>query len=239
MKREEWRDVKGYEGHYQVSSFGRVKSLKRTVPFRNGHRNIEESILKGSANSDGYLNFGLYLDGRKKTAKCARLVAVAFLNHTPCGHKLVIDHIDGDKLNNRVDNLEIVTNRENSSTCYRSDRDELSSKYVGVYWSERLQKWIAEIQVNREKNHLGCFSIELDAHNAYQEALLNLDNPEYFELIKPKYSSKYKNIFFDNETKKWVAKWNINGKQKHIGYYITEEDAYIEQQSYIKENNLS
>ena len=93
---EEWRDVKGYEGFYQVSSFGRVKSLARK--YRRTER-----ILKGCANSTGYIQVCL-----SKTLYCIhRLVADAFLPN-PKNYKEV-NHLDWDTSNNTLDNLEWIS----------------------------------------------------------------------------------------------------------------------------------
>lgn len=97
---EVWKDIKGYEGKYQVSSLGNVKSL-------NYHREGREKELTQCVDTDGYMVVLLYKDGRKKTCKVHRLVAEAFLsndNGLPS-----INHKDENKRNNSVDNLEFCT----------------------------------------------------------------------------------------------------------------------------------
>ena len=149
---EIWETIKGFE-KYKVSTFGRVKSLKFG----------KEKILKESINAHGYLSVGL----NGKTKKIHQLVAIAFLGHIPCGHKLVVNHIDINKLNNHVSNLEIVTARENCSLKHLKS----ASQYVGVYWKKDSSKWKAQIQINGKRKHLGHFTNELEASNAYQNAL--------------------------------------------------------------------
>lgn len=109
---EIWRDIKGYEGLYQVSNLGNVKSLKRVVPHKvNGSRTIPEKILKLSSDGSGYLYVSLSKDGKKKNPKVHRLVAESFIpnpNNLP-----QVNHIDEDKSNNRVDNLEWITSLDN------------------------------------------------------------------------------------------------------------------------------
>ena len=114
---EIWRDVKGYEGLYQVSNLGRVKSLDREVDIYNkNNKKIHKRIIKGKAlkyggNTLGYINVALYKDGVLKRIYVHRLVAEAFIsnpNNYPC-----INHIDENKENNNVDNLEWCTVKYN------------------------------------------------------------------------------------------------------------------------------
>ena len=91
---EEWRDIEGYEGFYQISNLGRAKSLKFG----------KERILKPRKERNGYLCVGLYEDGKVKNHKIHRLVANAFLPNI--SNLSEVNHIDEDKTNNKVDNLE-------------------------------------------------------------------------------------------------------------------------------------
>lgn len=156
---EEFRDVKGYEGRYQVSNLGNVRSFVRS---KEGH------LIRASPMKNGYYRVTMH----KKTKKIHQLVAEAFLNHIPCGMKYVVDHIDNDKSNNNVSNLQIITNRENvvKDSCRgRSD-------FVGVTWSSPHQKWRARIHTEGVRVHLGLFSSETDASDAYKEALTKINN---------------------------------------------------------------
>lgn len=97
---EEWRDIKGFEG-YQISSFGRIKSLEK-IDYLGHHR--KEKILKPSKTKDGYLKVALCKDGEKKSYYIHRLVGNAFLQN-PYNLPL-INHINEIKTDNRVENLE-------------------------------------------------------------------------------------------------------------------------------------
>ena len=110
---EVWKSVVGYEGFYEVSNMGRVKSLARFVGGKGGSlRPIPECIKKTSVNRCGYEKIQ-FSDGvgRKYHTVVHRVVAGAFLENPH--NKAQINHIDGDKLNNSVDNLEWATSFEN------------------------------------------------------------------------------------------------------------------------------
>jgi hypothetical protein len=157
---EIYKDVIGYEGIYQVSNFGNVKSF----------RFDKEKVLKLSLDSLGYFVVGVRLNNIPKIRRVHQLVAESFLNHKRCGLKLVVNHIDFNKSNNRVENLEIITQRENTNKRHIKS----ASKYTGVYWSKKPKKWKALITINNKQKHLGYYTDELKASEAYQEALLNL-----------------------------------------------------------------
>ena len=157
---EEWRDIKGYEGYYQVSNLGRVKSF-----YRNTETIKKLSDWKGGL----YLVVSLYKDKIHKTFNVHQLVAEAFLNHKPCRYKLVIDHIDNNPLNNNVENIQLITPRQNNS------KDRLgTSKYVGVCWDKARGKWKSGIKTKGVATHLGYFHCELKAHLEYVKALAEL-----------------------------------------------------------------
>ena len=104
MKGEIWKPIEGFEGYYQISNMGRVKSLERTVRNSRGCRTVAERILNPQSNSKGYLYVNLYKDGKMKRCRVNRLVAQAFLpnpDNLPC-----INHKDENKQNNCMDNLE-------------------------------------------------------------------------------------------------------------------------------------
>ena len=109
---EIWKDIAGFEGLYQVSNMGNVKSLERTVCDNRGYyRTVPERIRKPRNTGKGYLAVNLYKDGKAKNYKIHRLVAQAFL---PNPYNLPeVNHIDEDKYNNCVENLEWCTSQYN------------------------------------------------------------------------------------------------------------------------------
>lgn len=109
---ETWKDIKGYEGIYQVSDCGRVKSFPR-----NGTRINTEKILHQSFTADGYKRVRLLHGEKDRTRTVHRLVAEHFIpNDNP---KLTVNHKDGDKTNNRVENLEWVDRSEQMLHAYK------------------------------------------------------------------------------------------------------------------------
>lgn len=100
MEIEVWKPIEGYEGRYEISNFGRVKSLERKD--LNNHL-LKERILKPKINKDGYSYLQLCYDGNKKGFFVHRLVAAAFI-FNPNGYP-VVNHKDENKQNNYVSNL--------------------------------------------------------------------------------------------------------------------------------------
>ena len=161
---EEFKDIAGYEGMYQVSNLGRVKSLARKD---SAGRNIQEKIRKTQLNSNGYPQCCLSKNGSTKTRVIHKLVAIAFLGHIPQGRSIHINHIDFDRTNNNVKNLEITTPRENGNKKHLKS----SSKYTGVCLHKATNKWSAQIYLNGKIKYLGLFKCEIAASVAYQKAL--------------------------------------------------------------------
>lgn len=119
---EVWKDIKGYEGYYQVSSEGRIKSLDRIVISRNRwgfhNRHYKGRLLKFELNKDGYFYCGLCKDSRRIMYIVHRLVAEAFINNPEC--KSEVNHIDGNKQNSRVNNFEWMTHEENMDDAVKN-----------------------------------------------------------------------------------------------------------------------
>lgn len=159
MQKQVWRNVPGYEGLYQVSNQGNVRSL-----YSN---DIQE--LQKINHSKGYLIVNLMKEKKRKTIKIHQLVAMAFLNHVPNGNTLVVDHINHDKKDNRLSNLQILTNCENVRK--RLNKSSYSSIYQGVTYFKQTGRWKAQFQYKKVRKHLGYFDTEYEAHLAYQSAL--------------------------------------------------------------------
>lgn len=162
---EIWKDIPSYKGLYQVSNKGNVKSLKRKG-------RLKDHILKPGIVAKGYYNVVLSKNKQKSQKYVHVLVVCAFMNDKPDGRKTIIDHIDNNKLNNNLSNLQLTTQRINTSKD--RFRFNYSSKYVGVCKRTYGKKWQASIWIKDRRKHLGCFNLEINAHKAYQNALNNL-----------------------------------------------------------------
>ena len=148
FKYEEWKDIPNYEGLYQVSNLGRVKSLKR---FR------KEKILKPIITSNGYYQIELYKNSNGKFYLVHRLVWIAFNGQIPEGYE--INHLDERPINNRLSNLSLVTHKENLN--YGS-RIEKCSKPVLQFTLDNIlvKEYPSIIQAERE---LGFNSAHISA----------------------------------------------------------------------------
>ena len=160
---EIWKEVPGYP-NYQVSTLGKVRSFKKYP--------IDGIILKLGLNQDGYLRCGLS-NGVSKRYKVHQWVAITFLNHKPDGTaKIIVDHIDNNKLNNNLSNLQLITARENTS----KDKSGCTSNYTGVSWYGPTNKWVCKIVLDGKNKHLGTFTNEEEASETYQKALKMLND---------------------------------------------------------------
>ena len=133
MIEEIWKPVIGYEGLYEVSNTGRVRSLDMYV--KNGHcsyRLHKGKVLSPSKNTDGYLQVGLCCNGKYKKCLVHRLVSQAFLPNPD--NLPEVNHKDEDKTNNRVENLEFCDRKYNLNYGSRQDKVR-ESKLKSGYWT--------------------------------------------------------------------------------------------------------
>jgi len=159
---EVYVDVIGFEGLYKVSNYGNVLGLKKG------------KILKPDTDKDGYKIVALSNRKFHKKFKVHRLVYFTFF---PDGDRdKQINHLDKSKSNNKLWNLETVSNRENNT--HKFNGKKTVSKYRGVTKALRENTWRAQIQNNKVKKHLGQFRCETAAYFAYLKALkqANLTN---------------------------------------------------------------
>jgi len=133
---EIWRDIKGYEGYYQISNKGRVKSLPRERKAKNNFIS-KEKILKNQDNSQGYLRVELKVNNKKQKFFVHRLVAEYFLyKPKECN---IVNHLDCNPHNNDAENLEWTTLRGNSEYMQKLGRNK------------RTKKWIKRLTITQRK----------------------------------------------------------------------------------------
>ena len=147
---EIWKDIKGYEGLYQVSNLGRVKVLPRIRRSKSGSVYYsKEKLLKLQKDFDGYYRVGLHKDGNQQDFRINRLVGVMFIpnpNNLP-----IVHHKDNDKTNNCVNNLEWVSVSQNTKHAVNTNRL--------VYDNNRL-KTISKLGVEKTRKPVKCVNTE-------------------------------------------------------------------------------
>lgn len=173
--KEIWKDIPNYKG-YQVSNLGRVRTYNKITYKQGIKRKWKNRILKykGETYNTGY-RVDLWKDGKNKTFLVARLVAFTFYNQDINNHKLTVDHIDGNRLNNNLDNLELVSLAENIKRGFDK----------GLYSCQKKVK-IIDKKTNIEKlfNSLSKGSQFMNYNNGYL-------------------SGKIKDNIFENDKYKW------------------------------------
>lgn len=116
---EIYKDIKGYEGLYQISNFGNVKSIERMVKnSSHSYMKLKERILKFKKSKAGYIQASINMNNVAKYFYVHRLVAIAFLENPE--NKRTVNHKDGNKLNNSLENLEWATHKENSQHAFNA-----------------------------------------------------------------------------------------------------------------------
>lgn len=168
---EEWGDVVGYEGRYQVSSMGRVKSLERTFIDKSGRKQtVKERILKPGMDRGGYLIVDLCDGGKRKRFKVHRLVCQAF--HDNPENKPYVNHIDENKTNNAASNLEWSTAKENCNHGTRNERVAKARSKPVEQWTkdgELVKIWQSTHEVQRQAG-FNQGNISLAANGKYKQA---------------------------------------------------------------------
>ena len=146
--KEEWKDIRGFEGAYMVSNTGKVLSIPRP-----GTKHQEPTLRALSRNHDGYVKVRLLGNGKDVTARVHRLVAEAFLDNPD--KKETVNHIDGNKENNCVENLEWADRREQMEHAYEH---KLKKPMRGAHnpWAKLTNEQVAAIRseyVRNSKEH--------------------------------------------------------------------------------------
>ena len=165
----------GIETNVEVTRCGRVRKLKKDW-YGNGKGAYQIKIgeidfNKLKLHKNGYKHILVQIKGfKKKSFFVHQLIATVFLEHKLQGHKLVVDHLDSNKLNNHVDNLKIVTHRQNLS----KERTKKSNLPVGVHFAKDRKKYVSQIRINGKRKNLGEFKTIEEASNAYNNKLKTL-----------------------------------------------------------------
>jgi hypothetical protein len=156
---EVWKDIPNFK-NYQVSNLGNVRSL-------NYRQTGRTKVLMKHINNRNRYTLNLYKEGKRYSNRnISVLVAQAFLNHKPCGHKLVVDHINNISTNDKLYNLQIITHRENVI----KDKNTKCG-YTGVYKTTDGYAYFSEIRIKGKRKYLGRFKSPQEASQAYKKEL--------------------------------------------------------------------
>lgn len=157
---KKWADVKGLEGFYEVSTSGEIRSIRSGKIIKPGKIN-------------GYLQISMSANGKKYSRYVHRVVAEAFIG--PIYDQ--VDHIDGNKSNNKLKNLRLCTRRENQNFHYKS-------KYPGAVYFKVARKWRAFISINNKTIWLGSYETRKEASDVYKKYIKNEKQKLYPRLGK-------------------------------------------------------
>jgi hypothetical protein len=136
MNKEIWKDAKGFEGYYEVSNMGLIRRKLTQTIYKDGRvANFSETILKPSLNKKGYQRVYLSMKSKKYSKSVHRIVAETFIDNPE--NKATVNHINLNKEDNRVENLEWLTNKENMQHAFLNgvykERDKTTIKNLGDY----------------------------------------------------------------------------------------------------------
>ena len=150
MNSKEIKPIPEYED-YKVSKSGVIYSYKRGSC----------KVMKLRMDKYGYMRVGLTKNGKETKFRVHQLVASAFLGHKIDGHNVCVDHINNVKNDNRLENLQLLSNRDNVNKS-------TNSKYKGVSYYKPLNIFRAKTKVGNRYVHIGYFNTELEASIAYK-----------------------------------------------------------------------
>lgn len=200
MEEEIWKDIPNYENDYQASTLGNIRSLK-CGKIKN---------LKLLQSTNQYPIVNLWKNNKIKSMFVHKIMAITFLGHIPNKFESnVIDHIDRNRLNNRLSNLRLISQRENSI------KNLPKSGYHGVCFNSANKKWQVRPKINGMSIHFSYFDCPKLAHYCYLEFTSIIDNAniKHFDRLElRKYikemrvsiidyvKNKYKNELFNLKT---------------------------------------
>lgn len=172
---EEIRDIPSYEGLYAVTSSGRIWSYPKQIGFRRG----KGSWRKLDLHKAGYLQVILQKDGKLENLLLHRIMALTWIPNPD--NLPEINHKDGNKINNRILNLEWVTSRQNMhhSTLIGLQHKNRASSYINVSLRKDNNMWVSRLLISGKRHYIGQFLTELEAALAYNRFIVDnrLDIP--------------------------------------------------------------
>lgn len=193
LKGEIWNNIPNTNNTYQASNLSRIRSVDRYVVDKKERKKyVRGRILKQYLVQDedkrNYYNVCICIENKKRTTTIHSLIFSAFNGFCPTRESgMVVDHKDNNPLNNNIENLQLITHRENST----KDRKNGVSEYRGVCWRKDSEKWYSAIGINCKQIKIFQSDNEHLCGKAYKIALENIDkyngnNVEFRKLIKEK-----------------------------------------------------
>lgn len=161
---EVWKEILGYNGLYEASNMGQIRSVPRNITSKDGRVTYyPQQIIKPIKIKSGYYKVTLWKNRKPKSFGVHVLVYNSFNEVKSNGHKMQVDHINNIPSDNRLENLQLLTCREN---VIKSKKDR--GIPTGV-WKKR-NRWCAKIRIGKKQKYLGSFINIEDAGLAYQAA---------------------------------------------------------------------
>lgn len=168
MKDEIWKPIKGYEGLYEVSNLGNVKSLDRIRVYYNAK--LKGKLLKQNETKKGYLCVRLYNNGISKSFPVHRLVALTFIENIE--NKDQVDHIDGNCKNNTVNNLRWATAKENCNNPNTVYKRKGRSSHMRGKKGKDTPMWGIRGSLNKKSKPVVAVSVEDGSVHYYENAVI-------------------------------------------------------------------
>lgn len=170
---EIWKDIKNYEGYYQVSNHGRIRSVDRKILYKSGNWANHKGRVKKISTKTEYRVALLSKNNKQRLFKISRLVAQAFVDN-PYSYN-VVNHKDGNKHNDCVDNLEWTTNSDNVIHAFESGLNSKKNRIAGVFYEKRRKKWASYLYRDNKNIFIGRYKTFKQAKNAQSLYKANLN----------------------------------------------------------------
>jgi hypothetical protein len=220
MKKENqieiWKDIEDFEGLYQVSSFGRVKSIERVVEYscknhqNGGKHTVEGRILTQATDGKGYKRISLWKNNKSYNKFVHRLVAQAFIPNPE--NKETVNHIDFNSSNNNVENLEWLTMKENNDWSYHRKQDKIYQMIKVIFTDGRTEIYPS---ISKASKFIGCHRDTIYGYweRGYSQKFKELG---IIEVLKIEQENMFMEVQIDIEQR--VKEWNSKVKKKKESY---------------------
>jgi hypothetical protein len=170
LTEEIWKDIRGFEGYYQISNHGRVRSLDRIIPTKKFNIKRKGEVMSTSLNTKGYPHIRLCKNGKRETFRVHRLVAQTFLPNP--NNDEIVNHKDSNKTNNNLDNLEWCSEMDNRQHARKIFNDTAYGEACNL--SKLTEQQVREIRANGKNGRTNEQIAKL--YNVSHETIRNVLN---------------------------------------------------------------